>query len=125
MRLLQPARRQTRGHHLVEDQYCAGLVGQRPQPGEKSALGRDAAGRPLHRLDQDRREIGAVGADEVLDRVEIVVMPDQIVERRVDRAAMAAEIEHAAVIAAAKDQDLGAAGDGSGGADRHQIGLGA
>ncbi len=52
-------------------------------------------------------------------------MADQIVERRVDRAAMAAEIEHAAVIAAAKDQDLGPAGDGAGGADRHQIGLGA
>ncbi len=65
------------------------------------------------------------GRDQLLDRGEIVVAADQKLERRVQRAAMAAEIKHAAVIAAGEDQDLGPAGDRARGTDRHQIGLGA
>ena len=125
VRLLQTARRQPRGHHLVEDQQCAGFVRQGAQPGEKGAFGRDAAGGALHRLDQDRRELGAMRPNQSLDRLEIVVAAEQILERRIERAAMAAEIKHAAVIAALEHQNLRPAGDRARGADRHQIGLGA
>ena len=43
--------------------------------------------------------------------LEIVVAAEQILERRVERAAMAAEIEDAAVVAAVEHQDLRPAGD--------------
>jgi hypothetical protein len=111
--------------HLVEDQQGAGLAGQRPQPGEKAVFGRDAAGGALHRFDQDRRELGPVRPDQLLDRGEIVVAAEQKLERRIERATVAAEIKDAAVIAAGEHQNLGAAGDRARGADRHQIGLGA
>ena len=57
--------------------------------------------------------------------VEVVVLPEQILERRVERAAMAAEIKDAAMVAALEHQDLRPAGDRPRRADRHQIGLGA
>ena len=55
----------------------------------------------------------------------VVVLAHEEVVRRVDDAALAAEIEDAAVIAAGEHQDFLAAGDRARRADRHQIGLGA
>ena len=85
---------------LVEDQQSPGFVRQGAQAREKFAVGRDAAGRPLHRFDQDRGEFGAVRANKVLYRAEIIVAADQVVKRRVDDAAMTAKIKDAAMIAA-------------------------
>ena len=125
VRLLQPARREARGHHLVEDQHRAGLARQRAQIGEEFARRRDAAAAAEHRLDQDRREVAPVRLDQRAGAGDVVIVGEQEVERRVDRAALAAEIEDAAVIAAIEDEDLVAAGDCPRRRDRHQIGLGA
>ncbi len=120
-----PPGREARGHHLVEDQNGAGLARQRAQIGEELAGCRDAAAAAEHRLDEDRGEIAPVRRDEGAGAGDVVVFADQKLERRVDLAALAAEIEDAAVIAALEDQHLGMAGQGAGQADRHQIGLGA
>ncbi len=63
--------------------------------------------------------------DQRAGALDVVVGGQQIIERRVDRAALAAEIEDAAVVAAVEDENLLAPGNRDGGADRHQIGLGA
>ena len=49
----------------------------------------------------------------------VVVVADQELERCVDLAALASEIEDAAVIAAGKHQNLAAPGHRARGADRH------
>ena len=110
--LLQAARREARGHHLVEDQDRAGLARQRAQIGEELAGRRDAAAAAQHRLDQDGREVVLVRRDQRPHRLDVVIGAEQIVERRVDDAALAAEIKDAAVIAAGEHQDLLLAGDG-------------
>src|SRR6516225_9437076 len=61
---------------------------------------------------------------QVLDSREVIVLPKQVFERRVERAAMAAEVKHPAVVAAAKHQNFWAASDCPRRADRHQIGFG-
>jgi len=65
----------------------------------------------------------AVRLDQHLDRGDVIVAADQKLERRIDRTAVAAEIEDPAVVSAIEDQDLRAAGDRARGTDRHQIGL--
>ena len=64
-------------------------------------------------------------SDEGAGALDVVVLGEQKLERRVDHAALAAEIEDPAVIAAGEHQDLAAAGQGARRADRHQIGFGA
>src|SRR5262249_21913881 len=56
---------------------------------------------------------------------EIVIAAEQILERRIERAAMTAKIKDPAVVAALKDQYLRPAGDRTRSADRHQIGFSA
>src|SRR5215472_12689796 len=64
-------------------------------------------------------------ADQCLDRLEIVVAAEQILERRIERAAMAAEIKDPAVVASLENQNFQPASDRACGADRHQICFGA
>ena len=66
-----------------------------------------------------------VRRDQRAHALDVVVGAHQIVERRVDRAALAAEIEDAAVIAAVEHQDLLLPVMRDRGGDRHQIRLGA
>src|SRR5215831_4404836 len=63
--------------------------------------------------------------DQRHDCFKIVVAAKQILERRIERAAMAAEIKDPAMVAALENQNFRPAGDRPRGADRHQIGFGA
>ena len=60
------------GHHLVEDEQGAVLVGDLAQPLEKTRLGKDEAHVPGDRLDDHRRDV-VVPGEERLDRLEVVV----------------------------------------------------
>src|SRR5688500_5125359 len=60
MLLLQPAGRQPRRHHLVEDQHEAVPLRLLAQQGEELAVRRDAATGSDHGLDKHRRQLMAV-----------------------------------------------------------------
>ena len=105
--LLQPARREARGHHLVEDQQRAGLARQRAQA--RRGIRGSAGMQPLVpcigsiRIAASSARCGPTSA-RLPSRS--LYSPEQKLERRVERAALAAEIKHAAVIAAVEHQDL-------------------
>ena len=56
------------GHHLVEDQQRAVLVGERAQRREEAGIGRDEARVADDRLDDDRGDAAGVLAQQRLDR---------------------------------------------------------
>ncbi len=68
---LRPAERQAEtGHHLVEDQDRAGLVGDLTQAAQELRLGEDDA---LAALDDDSREIVLVLAHDLTHRLQVVI----------------------------------------------------
>src|SRR5262249_52342883 len=91
----------------------------------KRSLSGNAAGRTLHRFDQDRRQRGAVRLHQFLDCRQIIVAAEQIIVRRIEPATMAAKIKYPAMIASPEYQYVRPPRGGARSAARHQIGLGA
>ncbi len=56
----KPADMNARGHHLIEDQQHAMLLGGFAKGCDEFAFGRQRAGAALHRLDDDRRKLGRI-----------------------------------------------------------------
>ncbi len=122
---LQPAGRQAGRHHLVQQQQRADPRGRVAQRMQERGLGGDAAATAHHRLQRHHRQIGAVLLDQGDGGRGVVVGREHVLERRVDRAALAREGEDAAVVAAPEHHHLGPAGEVPREADRHQVRLGA
>ena len=78
VQLLRAARRDAEaGDDLVEDQQRTVPLGDLAQELEVAGLRRDDAGVRLNRLDQHRRDVGAVLGEELLHVLAVVVLADQ------------------------------------------------
>ena len=129
--LLQAARRQARGHDLVEDHGDAARPGLLAHHLQEPDVARQAAVAALHRLEQDGEQFLAVLGQQRPRALDVVVGRHDVVVGDVHRAAAAHEIEHAAVVAAVEHHDLGglgpalALGEDAGAGQRHHVALGA
>ena len=122
---LAAAEGQARGHHLVEDQQRAALVGQHAQAVQKIDFAGDAAARAQHGLDQDGGQLAPVRRHALEHVGQVVVARHDPLVWHVDRRAAAGKGQHAAVVAALEHQHLAPPGVCAGRGQRHQVGLGA
>ena len=120
---LRTARGQAGGHHLIEDQQTAdpgALFAQRAQKGLRPG---NASGRTHHRLDQNRGQVVAMGADRRHRAFNIVVGRHDPGKGGIGHHPRL-EIESAAMIAAFEYQQLAAAGGDARRGDGHQVRFG-
>ena len=127
------------GDDLVEHEERAGARAALAQAGEEPGAGRDESHVRGDRLDEDRREVGAVLGERGVERGEVVVRHDDRVgdgagghagrtgqpERRDAAARLHEQRVEVAVVAARELDDLGAAGRAAREAHRGHRGLGA
>ncbi len=100
------------------------LLAQLAEPGQKGTVGRYAAARSHHRLDEHTGNPGTVLGHRRLHRLDVVVAAANVIVRGLDGGGHVAEVEESTVICPIEDQHPVSIGVVASERDGHQVGFG-